>query len=137
MPTNLKVPSAQFPNTSFAGWHPVKLTNGFVCGQNCLDFYVTNAYTVVNPTGFRAQLTNVFNNCCCEPSQTIKAGEVDAQGGCGLRDGDKGVDVRAADVDVNGSGGGGEVGGRGAQGGCPHDVRPAGAVGSGERGNAH
>lgn len=70
-PTGHNVPSTQNPNLSFGGWHPVKLTNGFICGQNCLDFYVTNAWTFPNPTGLRAQLTNVFNNCCCEPAQTV------------------------------------------------------------------
>ncbi|MEY2410277.1 MAG: hypothetical protein QOF48_2947 [Verrucomicrobiota bacterium] len=69
--TGHQVPSTQFPNVSFAGWHPVTLTNGFVCGSNCLDFYVTNAYTFDNPTGLRAELTNVFNDCCCGTPQTV------------------------------------------------------------------
>ena len=71
LPTGNTVPSTQFPNISFGGWHPVSITNGFVCGNNCLDFYVTNAWTFDNPTGLRAQLTNVWNNCCCQPAQTV------------------------------------------------------------------
>lgn len=71
VPTGNTVPSTQFPNNSFNHWHPVNITNGFVCGDNCLDFYVTNAYTFDNPTGLRAELTNVFNDCCCQPAQTL------------------------------------------------------------------
>ena len=70
-PTGFTVPSIQNPNVGFNGWHPVILTHGFICGENCLDFYVTNAWTFPNPTGLRAQLTNVFNNCCCGPVQTV------------------------------------------------------------------
>lgn len=70
-PTGLTVPSAQFPNVGFNGWHPFLLTNGFVCGLNCLDFYVTNAHAFANPTGLRAQLTNTFNDCCCTATQTL------------------------------------------------------------------
>ncbi len=69
-PTGHILPSTQYPYT-FSGWHPVAITNGFVCGQNCLDIYVTNAYTFDNPTGFRAELTNTFNDCCCTPTQTL------------------------------------------------------------------
>jgi hypothetical protein len=70
-PTGHTVPSTQFSNNSFDRWHPVNLTNGFVCGTNCLDLYVTNASISINPTGLRAELTNVFNDCCCPPAQTI------------------------------------------------------------------
>ncbi len=66
------IPNNQFPY-SFTGWHPLMLTNGFVCGTNCLDFYVTNAHGVINPTGFRAELTNVFDDCCCGPLQEISS----------------------------------------------------------------
>ena len=69
-PTGNTVPSIQYPY-SFTGWHPIVLTNGFVCGMNCLDFYVTNAYNFDNPTGFRAELTNTFNDCCCTATQTL------------------------------------------------------------------
>ena len=62
------IPSLQYP-FGFTGWHPVALTNGLICGTNYLDFYVTNAHGVVNPTGFRAELTNVFDDCCCGPLQ--------------------------------------------------------------------
>lgn len=60
------IPNNQNP-FSFTGWHPLALTNGFVCGTNTLDFYVTNWHGVVNPTGFRAELTNVWDDCCCGP----------------------------------------------------------------------
>ena len=70
VPTGHSVPSTQFPNVSFAGWHPVLITNGFVCGTNYLDLFVTNAsFSFDNPTGLRAQLTNLFNDCCCTESQ--------------------------------------------------------------------
>ena len=59
-------PSLQYP-FGFTGWHPVALTNGLICGTNYLDFYVTNAHAVINPTGLRAELTNVFDDCCCGP----------------------------------------------------------------------
>jgi len=62
------IPNNQNPY-SFTGWHPLVLTNGFVCGTNCLDFYVTNAHSQINPTGFRAELTNVWDDCCCGPVQ--------------------------------------------------------------------
>lgn len=62
------IPNNQNPY-SFTGWHPLILTNGFVCGTNCLDFYVTNAHSQINPTGFRAELTNVWDDCCCGPLQ--------------------------------------------------------------------
>lgn len=68
-PAGHTIPSPQFPNLPLYGWFPVNLTNGFVCGTNCLDFYVTNAAGGINPTGFRAELTNVFNDCCCPPPQ--------------------------------------------------------------------
>jgi len=69
-PTGNTVPSIQYPY-SFTGWHPIAITNGFVCGMNCLDFYVTNAYNFDNPTGLRAELTNTFNDCCCTATQTL------------------------------------------------------------------
>lgn len=64
------LPSSPVP---FSSWHPVSLTTGFVCGTNCLDFYVTNLVNefAVNPTGMRAELTNVFNDCCCDPAQPL------------------------------------------------------------------
>ena len=71
LPTGNTIPSAQYPNNPLYGWFPVKITNGFICGNNCLDFYVTNAAGGVNPTGLRAELTNVFNDCCCKPAQTL------------------------------------------------------------------
>lgn len=61
--TSLSTPTYQ--------WAPVSITNGFVCGTNCLDFYVTNALIGINPTGFRAELTNVFNDCCCPAPQPL------------------------------------------------------------------
>ena len=70
-PTANSIPSLQYPNLPNYGFFPVRITNGFVCGLNCLDFYVTNAYIGVNPTGLRAQLTNTFNDCCCGPAQTL------------------------------------------------------------------
>jgi hypothetical protein len=72
--TGITAPSPGFPY-SFTGWHPLLLTNGFVCGTNFIDFYVTNAHGVVNPTGFRAQLTNVYNSCCgpCNPPGCVLA----------------------------------------------------------------
>ncbi len=62
------IPSILYPY-AFSGWHPVALTNGLICGTNYLDFYVTNWHGVVNPTGFRAELTNVWDDCCCGPLQ--------------------------------------------------------------------
>jgi len=70
-PTGNSIPSLQYPNLPGYGWFPVSITNGFICGTNCLDFYVTNALIGVNPTGFRAELTNVFNDCCCGPLQAV------------------------------------------------------------------
>jgi len=70
-PTGHTVPSVQNPNQSFAGWHPVSITNGFICGTNYLDLVVTNAYTFDNPTGLRAELTNFFNDCCCTAQTTL------------------------------------------------------------------
>ena len=64
-PTANTVPSQQFPNNVHDRWHPVSITNGFVCGMNCIDFYVTNANIGINATGLRAELTNIFNECCC------------------------------------------------------------------------
>jgi hypothetical protein len=69
-PTGYTLPSTQYP-WSFTGWNPIEITNGFVCGYNCMDFYVTNWWTVDNPTGFRAELTNTFNECCCSPTQAL------------------------------------------------------------------
>jgi hypothetical protein len=67
-PTGFTAPSLAFPY-SFTGWQPLVLTNGFICGTNFIDFYVTNAHAVANPTGFRAQLTNTYSSCCgpCAP----------------------------------------------------------------------
>ncbi|HWX21974.1 MAG TPA: HYR domain-containing protein [Candidatus Binatia bacterium] len=59
------IPSPQYPNLPFYKWFPVNITNGFVCGNNCLDFYVTNANIGINPTGLRAELTNIVNTCVC------------------------------------------------------------------------
>ncbi len=42
-PTGNTILSPQYPNLPAYGWFPVTITNGFVCGMNCLDFYVTNA----------------------------------------------------------------------------------------------
>jgi hypothetical protein len=70
-PTGNTVPSLQYPNLPGYGWFPVTITNGFVCGMNCLDFYVTNAIGGLNPTGLRAELTNTFNNCCCTATQKL------------------------------------------------------------------
>ena len=70
-PTGNTIPSQQYPNLPGYGWFPVSITNGFVCGTNCLDFYVTNANIGINPTGFRAELTNIFNDCCCPPAQRM------------------------------------------------------------------
>lgn len=63
LPTGFSAPSSNYPY-SFTGWQPLVLTNGFVCGTNYIDFYVTNWHGVVNPTGFRAEITNVFDSCC-------------------------------------------------------------------------
>ncbi len=73
VPTGNTIPSLQFPNLPGYGWFPVSITNGFICGTNCLDFYVTNANIGINPTGFRAELTNVFNDCCCGPLKEISS----------------------------------------------------------------
>lgn len=64
-PTGHTVPSQQVPNNIHDRWHPVAITNGFICGTNYLDFYVTNANIGINATGLRAELTNIFNECCC------------------------------------------------------------------------
>lgn len=69
-PTGMAIP-AQYPNLPLYGWYPFSLTNGFICGVNCLDFYVTNALGGMNPTGLRAELTNTFNECCCTATQTL------------------------------------------------------------------
>jgi hypothetical protein len=69
-PTGYTVPSIQYP-WSFTGWNPIEITNGFICGYNCLDFFVTNYWSSANPTGFRAELTNTFNECCCSPTQAL------------------------------------------------------------------
>jgi N-acetylneuraminic acid mutarotase len=66
------VSSLSFASLPFTSLHPVNITSGFVCGTNCLDFYVTNAHDFENPTGFRAQLTNVFNDCCCPPPSPVQ-----------------------------------------------------------------
>ena len=71
-PTGHTVPSVAFPDVSFAGWHPVSITSGFVCGYNCLDFYVTNAHADVNPTGFRAELTKSGNSNSCTFTITVR-----------------------------------------------------------------
>lgn len=68
LPTGNMVPSTQYPSNGFDILHPLIITNGFVCGMNCLDLYVTNASTW---TGLRAQITNTFNDCCCGPAQTV------------------------------------------------------------------
>jgi hypothetical protein len=70
-PTGNTIPSPQYPNIPLYQWFPVSITNGFVCGMNCLDFYVTNAVGGNNPTGLRAELTNIFNECCCTATQTL------------------------------------------------------------------
>jgi hypothetical protein len=70
-PTGNSSPSPQYPNLPNYGWFPVTITNGFVCGLNCLDFYVTNAPGYVTATGLRAELTNTFNDCCCTASKTL------------------------------------------------------------------
>ncbi len=70
-PTGNTIPSPQYPNLPFYNWFPVAITNGFVCGMNCLDFYITNAIGGDNPTGLRAELTNIFNECCCTSTQTL------------------------------------------------------------------
>ncbi len=62
-PASQTIPSPQYPNLPLYQWFPVNLTNGFVCGNNCLDFYVTNANIGSNPTGLRAELTNIVNTC--------------------------------------------------------------------------
>jgi len=72
-PTGNTIPSLQYPNLPGYGWFPVSITNGFVCGTNCLDFYVTNANIGINPTGFRAELTNVFDDCCCGPLKEVSS----------------------------------------------------------------
>lgn len=66
-PTGNVVPSPNFPPNynSYGTWHPVALTSGFVVGTNCLDIYVTNANIGDNPTGLRAELTNIVGDCCC------------------------------------------------------------------------
>jgi len=82
-PTGITIPSPQNPNIPLYNWFPVSITNGFICGTNCLDFYVTNALIGVNPTGFRAELTNVFDDCCCpetKPLSTVYSG-MDPAGG--------------------------------------------------------
>jgi hypothetical protein len=70
-PTGNTIPSPLYPNIPLYNWFPVTITNGFVCGMNCLDFWVTNAAGGVNPTGLRAELTNIFNECCCTATQTL------------------------------------------------------------------
>jgi len=71
-PTGNTIPSPQYPNNPLYNWFPVTITNGFVCGRNCLDFWVTNALSGGNnATGLRAELTNIFNECCCTPTQTL------------------------------------------------------------------
>jgi hypothetical protein len=70
-PTGNTIPSPQYPNIPLYNWFPVSITNGFVCGLNCLEFYVTNAVGGNNPTGLRAELTNIFNECCCTATQTL------------------------------------------------------------------
>ena len=70
-PTGNTILSPQYPNLPAYGWFPVTITNGFLCGMNCLDFIVTNAVGGLNPTGLRAELTNVFNDCCCTATQTL------------------------------------------------------------------
>jgi hypothetical protein len=64
-PASQTIPSPQYPNLPLYQWFPVNLTNGFVCGNNCLDFYVTNANIGSNPTGLRAELTNIVSACSC------------------------------------------------------------------------
>ena len=70
-PTGHTSPSPQNPNLPVYGWFPVSITNGFVCGMNCLEFVITNAPGFVSPTGLRAELTNTFNDCCCTATQTL------------------------------------------------------------------
>ncbi|MBI1840147.1 MAG: HYR domain-containing protein [Verrucomicrobia bacterium] len=55
---------------SYASWTPVNISSGFLPAPNVntLDLYVTNAIIY---TGFRAELTNVFNDCCCTNVQRV------------------------------------------------------------------
>ena len=65
---------------NYVTWSPVNITSGFVAAPsvNVLDLYVTNAIIY---TGFRAELTNNFDDCCkntncivtiqCPPKQSI------------------------------------------------------------------
>ena len=54
----------------YATWTPVSITSGFLPAPNVntLDIYVTNAIIY---TGFRAELTNIFNDCCCTNTQRV------------------------------------------------------------------
>lgn len=74
--TNTAAPVATLAggeSSNFTNWHAFTITNGFVAGQNTLDFWVTNRD---DSTGLRVELSGTVTCCCDQYPLLLESAEV-------------------------------------------------------------